>query len=292
LIDAAVIALRLLQYVTGSILLGSGLFLVYAVPRESQLQGWPRPLLSGAAAVLGVSALIGFVAQTIALAGSVEVGLAKESLEVMIATSLGKAALVRTAAAFAALPLLLFVSPGRLLWTFSGFLGAVAVASFAWMGHGAATEGAGGQLHLFADMGHALVAAAWIGALVGFVMLVQFGCERDTLHTALIRFSAVGVPLVGLLVATGLVNSWFLVGPENLGSLFTTSYGRLLLLKLALFVVMLAFASLNRWRHTPAIARKDAMVATLRMSMIAEALLGIFVLALVAWFGMLEPPQS
>jgi putative copper resistance protein D len=210
----------------------------------------------------------------------------------MIDTGLGKAALVRAAAAFAAVPLLLFFTPGRPVWALAGLFGAVAVASFAWMGHGAATEGAGGQLHLFADLGHALTAAAWVGALIGFVMLVLFGSERDTLHAALTRFSAVGVPLIGLLVATGLVNSWFLVGLENLGSLFTTSYGQLLLLKLALFAVMLVLASLNRWRHTPAIADEDASVATLRTSMIAEALLGILVLALVAWFGMLEPPQQ
>jgi putative copper resistance protein D len=292
LIDAAVIALRLVQYVTGSILLGSALFLVYGLPREDQFQRWASPLLVSAALTLAASALAGLAAQTITLAGSVELGLTRESLQAMIATSLGTAALVRTAAAIAAVPLLLFLTPRRGLWIVTGLLGGVGVASFAWMGHGAATEGAGAGLHLFADMAHALAAGIWIGALIGFVMLLLFGSERETLRTALSRFSAVGVPLVVLLVATGLVNSWFLVGLDNLGSLLTTDYGRLLLLKLALFAVMLVLAGLNRWRHTEAISSGGKTLAALRATMLTEALLGVFVLATVAWFGMLEPLAS
>lgn len=292
MIDAAVIALRLLQYVAGSILLGSALFLTYGLPREDQFQFWARPLLGSAALILAASALTGLAAQTIVLAGSVELGLTKESLQAMIDTSLGKAALVRAAAAAAAVPLLLVLARGRILWIVTGMLGAVAVASFAWMGHGAATEGAGAELHLFADIAHSLVAGVWIGALIGFVMLLLFGSERETLRTALMRFSAVGVPLIVLLVATGLVNSWFLVGLDNLGSLLTTNYGRLLLLKLVLFAGMLVLAGLNRWRHTVAVASSGKSRAPLRATMATEALLGILVLGAVAGFGMLEPPAN
>jgi putative copper resistance protein D len=289
LIDAAVIALRLVQYVAGSILLGSALFLAYGLRLETQYQRWTKPLLVSAALILAASALAGLAAQTIALAGSVELGLTNESLEAMLATSLGKAALVRAAAAAAAVPLLLFFSPRRVLWVVTGLLGAVAVAGFAWMGHGAATEGAGAQLHLIGDVAHVLIAGVWIGALIAFVMLLSFGSERETLRTALMRFSAVGAPLIVLLVASGLVNSWFLVGLDNLGGLLTTDYGRLLLLKLALFAVMLVLAGLNRWRHTEAISSSGKSLAPLRATMVTEALLGILVLGVVAWFGMLEP---
>lgn len=116
------------------------------------------------------------------------------------------------------------------------------------------------------------------------------------MHTALIRFSSIGVPLVGLLTATGLVNAWFLVGLSNVGSMFSTDYRRLLSLKLAFFVVMLLLAALNRWRQTPEVLRDDVPRSALRASIMTEAALGILVLALVAWlvawFGMLEPPAS
>ncbi len=45
------------------------------------------------------------------------------------------------------------------------------------MGHGAASEGAGAQLHLLADVAYALLAALWIGELVSFVMLVVSGAD-------------------------------------------------------------------------------------------------------------------
>lgn len=292
MIDDAVVALRLVQYLTGSILFGSALFLVYALPREVPAQGWPRPLLAGSAAALSVAALAGFLAQTIAMAGSVELGLTEDSLQAAIDMSLGKAALVRAGAAAAAVPLLLFMRRGRTLWALTSLLGFVAVATFAWMGHGAATEGAGAQLHFWADLIHAVLAAMWVGALVGFVMLLLDRHDAPGLHRALTRFSSLGVPLVALLTATGLVNAWYLVGLPNLGSLISTQYGRLLSLKLALFALMLVLAGLNRWRHTPAVPREGLPSPALRASMIAEASLGILVLALVAWFGMLEPPAS
>jgi putative copper resistance protein D len=63
---------------------------------------------------------------------------------------------------------------------------------------------------------------------------------------------------VATLVATGIVNSWFLVGtwPALLG----TAYGRVLHVKIALLAAMIALASINRWRLTPKLA--PAEVAT------------------------------
>lgn len=266
--------------------------MAYGLLSGAQAQRWAKPLLGTSAFVLSVSALIGLAAQTVSLAGSFELGLTRESLQFMAATGLGKAALVRAAVAFMAIPLLLVMRPKRGLWIAAGLFGAVAAGSLAWMGHGAATEGSGAQLHLVADIAHALAAALWIGALVAFVMLLVFGSERATLRTALIRFSALGVPLVVVLVASGLVNSWFLIGPDHLAGLMTTQYGRLLLLKLVLFGAMLILAALNRWRHTPAIVRTGASLAPMRTSIVAEASLAVAVLALVAWFGVLEPPTS
>jgi putative copper resistance protein D len=76
----------------------------------------------------------------------------------------------------------------------------------------------------------------------------------------------------------------------------------LLLAKLALFGLMLALAAANRWRLTPALAAAvaggdaedidtdpDAALAAMRRSLIIEALAALAILALVAWFGTLEP---
>ena len=180
----------------------------------------------------------------------------------------------------------------------------VALATLAWTGHGAAGEGAVGWAHLLADIAHLLAAGAWVGALVGLVLLVSRPARHvDAAHLALThralhRFGLVGTVVVGTIVATGLVSAWVLVGPGNALDLGATPYGRLLLAKLALFAAMLGLASLNRFRLTPAFERSIAAadhrgaLGTLRASLAVETACAVVILALVAWLGTLEPPAS
>src|SRR5690606_21752556 len=102
---------------------------------------------------------------------------------------------------------------------------------------------------------------------------------------ALQRFSGAGTVLVGTLVATGLIISWCVVGPENVEGLLTTSYGLLLSLKLVLFAAMLVLAGSNRFRLTPRLgaaldrtAPGSSAIKALRRSVILETLLGFGVL--------------
>ena len=101
------------------------------------------------------------------------------------------------------------------------------------------------------------------------------------------------------LAATGLVNSWYMVG-LRVGSALATPYGQLLALKLLLFAGMLALAALHRQRSVPRLAARivgrtlpqgDAL-SSLRRSLLVEGLLGFAVLALVACFGTLPPPTA
>jgi putative copper resistance protein D len=192
---------------------------------------------------------------------------------------------------------------GRALWLGAGAFGTLAAATFGWMGHGAATDGSGHALHLAADVLHALAATLWIGALAAFAGLVaparQPLVRLAAAAEALRRFSPLGIALVATLAATGLVNGWYLVGTDVTAALHDP-YGQLLALKLVLFAGMLLLAALHRQRSVPALARRissgalpdgDAL-ASLRRSILAEALLGFAVLALVAWFGTLPPPGS
>ncbi|MFD2427101.1 CopD family protein [Sphingobium scionense] len=66
-------------------------------------------------------------------------------------------------------------------------------------------------------------------------------------HRALDGFAKVGSVVVGLLILSGFINSWILIGPSRLGSLFASLYGLLLGAKLILFGVMLTLAAANRF---------------------------------------------
>lgn len=308
MLEPAVVILRLMQYAGAMVLMGSALFFAYALPRSGAGSAaeapWARPLLAGAGGLLAAAALLGIAAQASVLAGSMSEGLKPETLSAVVTgMNLGKAAVVRAAAAVLAAVLLLILKPGRTSWIAAAALGAVAAASFAWMGHGAATEGPGGSVHLVSDVLHSWAAAVWIGALVAFLLLLRARTPSPeatvALHRALHGFSGVGTLLVAILVATGAVNGWFLVGLERLEGLWTTPYGRLLSLKLLLFVVMLALAAANRFRLTPALGRvldakggPDATLSMLRRSVALETTLSVAVLALVAWFGTLAPPAA
>ena len=63
------------------------------------------------------------------------------------------------------------------------------------------------------------------------------------------RFSTLGTVSVATLMASGIVNAWILVGSVH--ALFVTEYGRLLMLKLGVFAIMLVFAAVNRFWLTP-----------------------------------------
>ncbi|CAN5134646.1 copper homeostasis membrane protein CopD [soil metagenome] len=306
--DLAVIGLRWVQMMGAMILFGSSLFFVYALPKTIAGLGgalhWRMPLLRWAAAIVMATSVLGFLAQTVVLAGSVQDGLQIDALTAAAGMNLGLSTAARTGAGGLCLLVLSMMKPGRLAWWVCVTAGGIICASFAWMGHGAASPGELGVLHTSSDVIHTLAAGAWIGALVGFLILLLTDRDRsvvgrNNLHAALSRFAGIGSGLVAVLIATGLVNSWFLVGLSGLPTLLATPYGQLLTIKLVLFIAMLGLAAANRFTLTPSLGRVLAegsevapAVTSLRRSLLLETALSIGVIAVVALLGTLAPPMS
>lgn len=164
-------------------------------------------------------------------------------------------------------------------------------ASLAWTGHSAATIGAMGYLHLVADALHLIAAAAWVGGLVPLILLLATANgdnAKPFVRDAVERFSTLGITSVTALMLSGLINAVILVG--SVTALFATSYGQLLLLKLALFAVMLAFATINRLLLTPRLAQPGAggLRGLTRNSSI-ELAFGLAIFAIVGLLGTLHP---
>ena len=170
-------------------------------------------------------------------------------------------------------------------------------AAIAWTGHAASTPGDLGNLHLAADALHLVAAASWIGGLVPLVLLLAAVRRDDVAASASFaseatrRFSTLGVAAVATLVTTGVVNSWILVGSFH--ALLAAEYGQVLILKLVVFAVMLAFAAVNRFSLTPQLAiasgkQRDA-VRQLTRNSIVEIVLGFCIFAIVGMLGTLHP---
>ena len=124
-------------------------------------RNWPTPstIVVGAALaaiIVALGSLAALVAQTAVMAGSLSEAVKPASLSFMVTgTALGMAMVVRAAAALLGLVALVALKPGRALWSVTAALGLIVAASFAWTGHGAATEGPGGPIHLVANIIHA-----------------------------------------------------------------------------------------------------------------------------------------
>ncbi|MEU8895169.1 CopD family protein [Nocardia sp. NPDC048505] len=90
---------------------------------------------------------------------------------------------------------------------------------------------------------HALAAAAWFGLLVALALVLR---SRGEWAAVLPRYSAVALPLAGVVTGTGVINGLVRVG--GLPELVSTGYGRILLAKAAVLVTLLALGWW--WRRT------------------------------------------
>lgn len=301
------ITIRFALYLTLMLLFGLPLFRLHALSSaERKLAQIPRfavvvPVLASLG--LALSALW-FLFLTAEMADASIAGLDHDTITAVMASPVGTAWLVRMAALLGALTLVLAFrrTDGALGPVLVSLSAATALTTLPWAGHGAAGEGRAGTIQLIADTVHLLAAGIWIGALAAFVILLfqrTLASSAITLGlaaNALRRFSTTGAVAVALIVLSGLINSYMLVGVSQATRLLDTLYGQILLAKLGLFLLMLALAATNRFRLTPslstAIAGGDANAAlrALRISVAIEATAGLCVLGLVAWLGTLEPP--
>lgn len=173
------------------------------------------------------------------------------------------------------------------------------VSAIAWTGHAGSTLGELGDLHLAADVLHLAAASAWVGGLIGLLVLFAIGRRRPRREWAPLqldavrRFSTIGLASVAALIGSGIVNAWILVGSFH--ALLVTDYGQLLLLKLAVFAIMVGFAAVNRFGLTPqlALAAKGEgdrrALSDLTRNTLIEFALALAIFAIVGVLGALHP---
>ena len=174
----------------------------------------------------------------------------------------------------------------------------IAVATLAWGGHAAASQGVAAALRLGGDCAHLWAALGWLGALLLLAgRLWQARAEEpvDLLAHRLRAFALIGSGLVVVIAVSGVANLLFLAPVDRWGALARQPYAHWMIAKLAMATMMLGLAALNRLRLVPALAqaqgqaaRRRALIA-LRYSISAELLLALGVAGCVALAGTLDP---
>jgi putative copper resistance protein D len=173
-------------------------------------------------------------------------------------------------------------------------LSLVLLVSLAWISHAAA---AGLQpISLIGDALHLCAAGVWIGGLVPLVIFLTRASVSSAI-TKIIplvigRFSTLSLCCVSVLIASGICNSWSLVG--SIHALFTTLYGWLLLVKVGLFGILIGFGVRNRLaiKATASTAQtRSGFLQQLRRNVISEICLGAAVVVIVACLGVTPPAR-
>jgi copper resistance protein D len=184
----------------------------------------------------------------------------------------------------------------------TGLAGGLLVAQ-AWTGHTVASEGTALVLQVTADALHLLATGVWLGGLPLLAVLLTWAQRADHASAERIaaeatrRFSALGLGSVLLLIATGGVHAWTLVG--NIPALIGTAYGRLLLVKMSLLLPLLGVALVNLRYAKPHLVRAVAAqqqqtrdtVRRLRRRVLCEAVFGVAILLVVGGLGITPPAR-
>jgi copper transport protein len=142
------------------------------------------------------------------------------------------------------------------------------------------------------DLLHVLAASVWAGGLT-FVLLalILARTQRWSLAAAIVpRFSALAVASVAVLLVGGIVNGYLEVRAWS--GLWETNYGRLLLAKSAIVVVLLAIGAYNNRRAVPRLKRQAASAVEQRRFLGAVGIeLALFAVAIgVTAVLVAEPP--
>jgi copper transport protein len=124
----------------------------------------------------------------------------------------------------------------------------IALAPLPLSGHSSVAKPA--DLVVVVDGLHLVAGATWLGGLVGLVLTIPVLTGRSDATAVLVsRFSTSAAAVLALLVLTGALLAWRIVGSWR--ALFTSGYGQLLLVKIALVAMAVAIASYNRFRLVP-----------------------------------------
>ncbi|MDC0240937.1 CopD family protein [Candidatus Nitrosopelagicus sp.] len=162
----------------------------------------------------------------------------------------------------------------------------ILIATTTMMGHGASTEL---EAPWILDYTHNLLSSIWIGGVIFFAFVAlptitkTDNSTKEKIALSLIpRFSGLFIIAIGILIITGPTLLWFL--DDNVASLTDSTYGKLILIKIGIAAVMIAFGGLYQVKFLKNTHDFEKLNITKKISkpLKVEAGLGIALLAVVA----------
>ena len=152
------------------------------------------------------------------------------------------------------------------------------------------------------DFGHLLAAAVWAGGLPALLFAIRgarrinsLDERRKVIARIVERFSALATVSVAVVIVTGLLSAWLHVIEP--GRLFSTAYGRTLLVKIALVAPLLVLGAVNltwvrRRLRMPSVKELSQTSAWLTGIVRVEAVLVVSVLLASGYLTAFEPGRQ
>lgn len=271
-------------------LLGTVSFIAWMLPAAPAVpDGLRRRLarlwwISGSVALL--AGAVWFVLQAGAIAGADTLSDLLDALPVVAAhTRYGNVLMARLALLVVAIPLAAANRRVPLYLTLG--LVAIALGLQGPIGHAGATAGAPGNELVLSECLHLLAAGIWLGALLPLWLSLR-ALAPEQAASVCERFSPIGLGCVLVIAGTAFAQGLELIG--SVPALLGTTYGHIALLKIALFLIALVLAALNRLRLTDRLAAGAAHARRpLLASVCVETSVGLAIVIAAAFMASSVP---
>lgn len=207
--------------------------------------------------------------------------LASESTSALLASRIGKVELCRTGLALLVLWALVLARRTRLAL----FLAIAALLVSGASGHSAAID------PLWAEPAralHLLAGGAWLGSLL---YLVAYDRDaRDTFTRDALRVSTTALVAAIVVTLSGVVQAWlFLPSPWDV---LSSTYGAVLLAKIAGLLILIAFGVHHRYRILPRLAHDAAVSGRFTATLRSEIVVMSVVILLGGLLAYVSPPHA
>lgn len=199
---------------------------------------------------------------------------------VLLYTTFGRLILAQTAALLVTIPLLAIcrgMVPAAILNLVLQAAHGHLLAMYGWL-----------SARFAVDAIHLLAGSAWLGGLFPLLLVVLISPPATAARAAR-HFSPLGKLCVAALAASALIQAAILVG--GITPLLTTPYGRTILLKSALFLILLLLALLNRYRFAPRLRLPNPEPARVRLiaSIVTQTATGLAAIFAATYLASLSP---
>ena len=270
-------------------------FVVLGFLRRMQRPGSPVGSIVGnrtaavglaGAALVGGAVVLRLYAQSFAMHGAARVFDRPLVSAMLTTTTWGRGWLLQVVSVIAALAGFWFARRGgRAAWGLAA-IGAVGLAFTPALSGHAASAPTLTTLAILADALHVLGAGGWLGSLLVVLLVgipaalrLEQGTRGPGVSDLVNAFSPTALAFAGLTASTGVFAAWLHVGAVS--ALWQTTYGRTLLLKLAILSIVAATGAYN-WRRIKPVLGDEKSTVRLRRSATIEVAVAVLVLVVTA----------